>query len=139
MRAAAAFALALAACAPMTAEAPGLEGPVWVLTSLGGEPVEARAFLRFDPAVQGGPRVSGEAPCNLFNGAWSGAAEGGALSLGPLIATRRFCPEMSVEDAFLRALGAAAEATREGDTLTITSPDSAALVFAATEAEPPRP
>lgn len=137
MRAAAVGALLLAAgCLPMTSDAPpSLEGPVWVLTELGGAPFEARAFLRFGPGEDGAPRVTGEAPCNLVSGRWQGAAEGGPTALGPLIATRRFCDRMADEDAFLRALSGVESAQVADGRLTLTGSGDA-LVFTAAEAPP---
>jgi heat shock protein HslJ len=81
----------------------GLTGQTWVLDSLGGERVANPVTATFADG-----QVTGVAPCNSFVGAFEGT--GRPLRIGPLAATRRACPELALENRFLTALGAAAEA-----------------------------
>lgn len=81
-----------------------LAGTEWLLEDLAGRGVLDRveATLIFD---QG--RVAGSASCNRFSG--PADVQGTAVRIGPLIATRRACPEavMEQETRYLKALEAA--------------------------------
>ena len=66
-------------------------------------------------------RLSGQAGCNRFSGAYAEA--GGALTPGPIMSTRMACPEprMTHERKLLRLLGAAVRMSYpDGDTLLMT-------------------
>lgn len=113
--------LALAACAadpPAPAPAP-LAGSVWLLDSLRGAPVTTPVSLNFTDQ-----RVEGVAPCNRYFGAYARAATGDGLSIGPVAATRRACPDLALEDAFLGALTDAAALRIAGATLILLDEDS---------------
>ena len=84
-----------------------LQGAEWVLSDFAwNEPAPA------DPEVSlvfEGDKISGSAGCNgYFGNLVEGGDMSSSLSLGPLGATRKMCPEniMAVEDRFLKQLGA---------------------------------
>ncbi|WP_400191345.1 META domain-containing protein [Hymenobacter sp. B81] len=96
----------------------------WVLNTLNGQPVivpengaEPYLLLRLDE-----PRAEGQAACNRFFGQFELPAEG-HLRLGGLGATRRACPQLAQETAFLAALGQVTRYRIVADTLWL-SPDS---------------
>jgi Heat shock protein len=95
-----AAAAALAACAapaPQPAGPPALQGVLWRLDRLNGEPVEPVITLAF-----GAEELRGAGPCNRYFGAW--AQEGDRLALGPIAATRRACPDLDLEQRYFAAL-----------------------------------
>jgi heat shock protein HslJ len=131
----------LAGCADEQASGPGtgggLEGVVWILddasaVTLGAPPTSmARATIRFD-----GDEVGGTAFCNHYGGTYE--AQGDALSIEVGFMTEMACeePSMSLEPAFVAALGEVdGYALRDG-TLALSRPDTLALVF---DAERPLP
>lgn len=82
-------------------------------------------------------RVAGDAGCNRYGGAFTD--RDGVLSIGPLAATRRACPDarvMEQEAAFLAAMERATTYEIELDRLELRAPDGALqVVFEATDAE----
>ena len=103
----------------------GAADRVWRLVELDGDPYDATATLRFpEPG-----RIAGEAPCNRYSGVmttpypWFDAAQ--------VISTRRACPEMAAEQAFLSALAAMGEAEVSGDRLLLRNAAGREMVFRA--------
>lgn len=76
-----------------------------------------------------GGRMAGFTGCNMMSGTWN--EEGGAVKLGPIISTKRFCvgPAGEVEKAVLAALGEGARAVRSGDRLVVSTPGGARFEF----------
>ncbi|WP_050929297.1 META domain-containing protein [Aestuariivita boseongensis] len=72
----------------------------WVLRDLDGTPVEAEAWLRFEPDGTAG----GNGGCNRFSGRYDSSFT--QMSFGPLAMTKRACsgPGGQVEPAFMAAL-----------------------------------
>lgn len=91
----------LSATAPseMTAESafPGPE-TTYSISSLNGESYDKRGTLTFPEDG----RIAGEAPCNNFNGSIDGTPA--AFTLGPMVSTRKACPDMEAETEFLKLL-----------------------------------
>jgi len=87
-----------------------IEGPVWRLDQLGGEPVAAAGDPQRDPQVQfdrRNGRVSGSGGCNRVSGTFE--RSGSALKLSQLASTRMACtdPALSAKEAqFFAALQA---------------------------------
>ncbi len=124
MRAAALALPLLAACAmepAMPASPPTLAGTTWLLERLGDETPPVAVSLGF-----AGDRVTGEAPCNRYAGAYAQA--GAALEIGPVAATRRACPHLDVEARFLSGLTDVARGDVEGDVLILRDEAGAALM-----------
>lgn len=87
-------------------DADALTSTVWLLTSIGGDPIEvpaerSRPTLAFDPKEK---RVSGLAAVNRFSGTYS--LDGGGANFGPLVATKMAGTEElnDLELRYLRAL-----------------------------------
>ncbi|WP_323765059.1 META domain-containing protein [Marinovum sp.] len=97
----------------------------WRLDRLDGAPFTARATLSF-PAEG---VIAGQGPCNSFSGQqtepypWFGT--------GPLRTTRRACPELAAEQAFLAALRAMSLAEVQGDTLILSNDAGREMIFVA--------
>ena len=94
---------------------PGLVGSAWRLTALDGQapPPGPDVTLRFEA-----DRVSGEAPCNTYSGAFTQDPARGRLQLGPLASTKRACVDQArgaLETTWLRALNGEVTARLEGD------------------------
>lgn len=60
-------------------------------------------------------RVFGQAPCNRYSAPL--ATEGPAFHVGAIVATRRACPDMALEAAFLAALQTVETAERSAGSL----------------------
>jgi heat shock protein HslJ len=91
---------------PGTSEPPSaipdrLDGTTWVLLSVADAPVPGATPVTL--AFSAGT-VSGSSGCNTYRGQY--AIDGPSLTLGPLITTRKACPEpiMTGETAYLAAL-----------------------------------
>lgn len=121
MRRALLLILPLAACAAPPPPAPTLIGPTWMLVELANAPVTVPISLTLT-----GERASGAGPCNTYFGAWRGTAEG--VSIGPVAATRRACPELPLEQSYFGGLTDAAEAVIDGATLTLRDAGGAVLM-----------
>jgi heat shock protein HslJ len=88
-----------------TASLSTLDGTEWVLRKLDGQEGEAlpgEATLAFASG-----KVSGSTGCNQFQGTVSDGESATSLVIGPLITTRKACPEplMAQEHTFLEKLG----------------------------------
>jgi len=87
---------------PEPTSAVDLAGTSWTLVSIGGAPVVEGSgpHLTFDTEGQ----ASGSTGCNSISGSY--AADGAALTFGPLATTRMACEEdlMAQESAVLEAL-----------------------------------
>lgn len=102
-------------------EAMALAGTEWRLVAFGEEQI-----VQYDPAVttvniifgEDGS-VSGTSGCNQYGGSYT--LEGDTLGFGPLMSTLMACeePAMSVEAAYLDALGSASTFTIRGNMLEI--------------------
>lgn len=117
--------LTLAGCAaePPVAAAPtpaAADGSSWVLKEFAGGPAP-RASLTFE-----GVRVTGAGPCNGFFG--DVVREGDRIAIGPIAATKRACPELEAESAFLGALTDAWRAAIVDGDLVLYGEDGKALM-----------
>lgn len=117
--------LALAGCKDETVTGYGAAGKTWRLESIGAEPFDAEAVLSFpEPG-----RMTGEAPCNSFSAAQT--APYPWIAFGPIAVTRRACPDLEAEQAFLAALGSMSQAEILGDTLILRDEAGREMVFRA--------
>ncbi len=105
----------------------GAADRVWHLAELDGAPFAATATLRFPEPGQ----IAGEAPCNRYSGVMTTPYPW--FDAGQVISTRRACPELEAEQAFLSALTAMGEAEVAGETLILRSEDGREMVFTAAE------
>ena len=104
---------------PPSAPVTGLAGTSWRLEDLAGTPVVAGADATLD--FLDDTRVAGSGSCNRFSG--SVKISEGAVSFGPLIATRMACAEdvTAQENRYLKALEAAERFAFDGPALQIFS------------------
>lgn len=105
----------------------GAADKVWQLTELDGTPFAATATLSFPKPGQ----IAGEAPCNRYSGTMTTPYPW--FDVGQVISTRRACPDLEAEDAFLGALSAMTEAEATGDTLILRNVAGREMVFRAAE------
>ena len=87
---------------------------VYRLTEIGGEPFPAKATISFPEEG----RAVGQGPCN----AWS--AEQSVpypwIDLGPIVATRRACPDLEAEAKFFEELAGVSLAELSGEVLLLS-------------------
>lgn len=83
--------------------APIPRGSVWRLVDWPGQAIP-RPPLGTTPILEfaAGERVSGTLPCNAFGANYT--IDGGTLRFGPLVASKRACPELAAEQALARDL-----------------------------------
>ena len=95
-----------------------IEGPVWRLEQLNGEPVASSGDLQRDPQVQFDGRtgrVSGSGGCNRVSGTF--VRSGSTLKLSQLASTRMACTDPALtanENQFFAALQATASYRMQG-------------------------
>jgi putative lipoprotein len=118
-------------------EGPALEGTVWVLQTLAGEPAPAGAGgksvdLQFAADEK---RAAGFSGCNRYTGSYEleGVSEHGSpLRLGPIAGTRMACPDgAELERGYLQALGRVTGFRKEGDTLSLLAGPEVLATFKA--------
>ena len=112
-------------CGDETLSGYGATGVVWQWAELDGQSVAARATLIFPEEG----RIEGEAPCNRFSGVqtvpypWFKAER--------IAATKRACPDLAAEAAFLEALSEMTLAELAGDVLILRNDAGREMVFRA--------
>lgn len=95
----------------------------WTLASLDGRAPSTAITLELSASGA----VTGRAPCNTYGATLLEFDP--EFRLGPIRATRRACPALREESAYLALLGAARQATVTEDGLVLAAPDGRALVF----------
>ena len=112
--------LALTACNPIDnlfAEKVSLEGPVWQLTRLDGNPPVpgTTVTVEFDPDGT----LGGSAGCNSYSGTYK--INGQKISIGPLMSTQMAClqPVMDQELEYLAVLQVADTFEIKGNVLSL--------------------
>jgi heat shock protein HslJ len=111
-----------------------LEGTIWTAVELDGQPL--LADINVTMGIDEG-RVGGFASCNTYSG--PAEAFGDAVIIGPLSATRAFCPQpiMAQETRYLQALQGAAFYQVDGPRLELFDKDgNMTLVFEEVEPSP---
>ena len=119
--------LLLAACGTKgSGQAEDLTDKFWALTELGGEPPLAGTGISAQFTDDG--RVAGSAGCNRYSGSYTVSGKNITFS-SPMAATMMMCDQavMDQESAYLRALGEAKTFAIQGDQLTLSGEDGAAL------------
>lgn len=136
------LALLLAACQPIQPEGPSaapaggsaastggteLVGTQWLLTTINGEATLADVSVTALFDAEG--NVGGTGGCNNYGGPYT--VDGANLTIGPnLFSTMMACEDaiMAQEGAYLLALTSIATYAIEGETLTLSGADGAALL-----------
>jgi heat shock protein HslJ len=117
------IALALSACADESVSGFANPDAVYRLVEIDGAPFNATATIAFpEPG-----HAQGTAPCNQWTAAQT--APYPWISFGPIAATRRGCPDLDAEQAFLAALAEMTLAEIQGDTLILSTTDGREMVF----------
>ena len=110
-----------------TLRAYGAADRIWTLKELNGAPFTASATLTFPQVGE----IAGVAPCNGYSATMT--APYPWFEAGPIAATRRSCPDLAAETAFLKALTEATLAEVADDTLILSNPDGLTMVFGASD------
>jgi|GEM_PF-1076370 len=98
-----------------------LQGTVWVLDNLDGDPLVADSRISLEFQAEG--RVNGHGGCNSFGGSFT--LTKGSLRFGPMMSTKMSCgPELDEQESrFLAALGLVRAARINTTDLILTVPD----------------
>lgn len=104
-----------------------LTGQEWLLTAIGGAPVDAGLGIGVSFGEDG--MATGSGGCNRFTGPYT--AEGDSLSVGPLASTRMSCGVTTddLETSYLNALEAAVGFVISGQDLVISTSTDQTLEF----------
>ncbi|TMM52987.1 META domain-containing protein [Sulfitobacter sabulilitoris] len=113
-------------CADETVTAYGAADKTWRLTELSGQPFSANATLTF-PARG---KIAGSAPCNRYTADMTVPYPW--FETGPIAATRRACPDLDAESLYFDTLRAMTLSEVLGDTLILSTPGGAHMVFTTT-------
>ncbi len=102
----------------------------WKLTELDGNTIDTTKlteapFLKFTPKEK---RINGNAGCNLFFGNYELNSDS-SIHFSQIGATKRFCPNMSVEDRFLKALNETAGMKLQGNRLIFLNGDEQEMMI----------
>ncbi len=102
--------------APAASPSTFLDGTMWRLATLDGQPVIAPATLNFEA----GGRYGGRAACNTYGGDVT-AFTNFKINFRAPFSTRRACPQLSEEQSYFSILETATDFRpgREGDTLAL--------------------
>lgn len=73
-------------------------------------------------------QVYGYSGCNRMMGAFSADAQTGTIDLGPMASTRMMCPDMTLEDNILKALGKVKKYKAEEGQILLCGPSSHPLL-----------
>jgi putative lipoprotein len=110
------------------AAAASLTGGTWWLVAIqrpgaAEEPIAGRYSIAFADG-----RLSGLGGCNRYTGGYQ-EPEPGKLKVSPMATTLMACPEPSIADEFLRAVGGATRYELDGERLLLTYGDGGVLTF----------
>ena len=90
----------------------------WKVVTIGDMAIadSVDAFIGFDVAEQ---IVYGSTGCNHLTGALPAEIDAESLIFGAMGSTRMMCPDMTIEDAMLPAMGVVVDFNVEGDNLNL--------------------
>ncbi|KZY51938.1 META domain-containing protein [Sulfitobacter sp. KE29] len=110
-----------------TVRAYGAGDKTWHLVKLDGKPFDARATLTFPETG----KIAGLAPCNAYSAAMTVPYPW--FDTGHIAVTRRACPDLAGETAFLDALTEVTISDVLGDTMILSDDSGERLVFKAAD------
>ncbi len=120
--------LAMAACrSDESASAYGPSDKIWRLVALNNNSFTAKATLTFPETG----RIAGAAPCNSYSSKISGTYP--LFDAGPILATKRACPDLAAESAFFVVLESVTDAEVSGNTMILSNTDGLTMVFSAAD------
>ncbi len=118
--------LAVNACGPdETISGYADTSAVYHLVSIDGVPFSETATISFPEKGA----VSGQGPCNRYSASQNTFYPW--FEMGPILSTRRACPELNAEAAFFAALSEMSLAEVAGDVLLLTGENGRELTFEA--------
>ncbi|KCV82173.1 hypothetical protein ATO10_07282 [Actibacterium atlanticum] len=118
--------LALSACqADETISGYADPAATYVLEQINGTAFKARATIQFPEEG----RISGEAPCNIYSG--SQTAPYPWFAPGPMMSTKRACPDLAAESLYFEALSEMTLAEVSGNLLILTNDSGNEMLFRA--------
>lgn len=118
-----AAALLLSACKDETISGYADAGATWSLVELDSAAFPASTTLSFPEKG----RIAGQAPCNSYSGTQS--APYPWFETGPILSTKRACPDLNAETAFFAALSEMSIAEVSGSTLILSNEAGREMVF----------
>lgn len=123
-----ALAAPLVACHALLAGGPRLEGTVWQVTELHGEPFAAPAGRPFYLRLQADGRFAAYAGCNALGGIYS--RDGSTLRVGPFDSLAVICapPQRALEHAVMMAMEGASSYTLADGVLRLRNPIGTVLI-----------
>lgn len=98
---------------------------IWVLAEMDALPVQPRITLRFAH----GQDAYGQAPCNSYRATL--AAPYPWFALGPILSTKRACPDLALENRYFTTLQTMSLAEVSGPVLLLSNDTGDTLVFQA--------
>ena len=96
-----------------------------MLEQINGTAFKARATIQFPEEG----RISGEAPCNIYSG--SQTAPYPWFAPGPMMSTKRACPDLAAESLYFEALSEMTLAEVSGNLLILTNDSGNEMLFRA--------
>lgn len=121
---------AMSACADERLSGYADRAAIYVLTEMDGAPVAGRITIGFPESGQ----IAGQGPCNSYSG--SQTAPYPWFEAGPIRTTRRACPALTQEAAYLTALTQMELAEVLGGVLILSNSAGRQLVY---RTEPDQP
>lgn len=118
----------LVACQLIPAGGPSLEGTIWQVTELHGEPFAVPGDRPFFLRLRRDGRFSAYAGCNALGGTYS--RDGSTLRVGPFDSLTIICapPQMVLEHAVMMAMEGASSYTLAGGVLRLRNPIGTVLI-----------
>lgn len=108
-----------------TLRAYGAADQVWTLLEIDGQAFNASATLTFPDR----DKVTGQAPCNSYSATMSVPYPW--FEIGPIVSTKKACPDLAAETAFYEALDAMSLSEVAGEVLILSTPEGRQMVFRA--------
>jgi len=115
--------LALVACGPDETVSGFGSAEDYTLTGMNGETVKTQITLNISDTG----RISGQGPCNNYSA--DQTAPYPWFAVGPILSTRRACPELAIEQAYFQALASMTISEVAGNILILSNDVKDTLTF----------
>ncbi len=121
-------AVAAAVVAMSCSEPTPLEGTEWQATTLNGEQIKGLDSDSYTILLGEDQQLSGKGECNRIIGKYS-LTEGGKLTIESRGATMMFCPNLELEERFIKALESTTNYAVKSGKLTLYTGDKPLATF----------
>ncbi|MFI3268880.1 MAG: META domain-containing protein [Rikenellaceae bacterium] len=121
--------VAAAVVAMSCSEPIALEGVEWQATILGGEQIKGLDSDSYTILLGEDQQLSGKGECNRIIGKYS-LTDGGKLTIESRGTTMMFCPNLELEERFIKALESTTSYAVKGGKLTLYTGDKGDRPFA---------